>query len=99
MSVTQNSLLRRIAVSSVDLAVRYWPENSRQWGQALHAEMGEISERGATLSWAAGGIALFLGALLSQLFEWMRLPAGKGFSGVPIAPSGKGRNFPKTRAW
>jgi hypothetical protein len=57
--------------------------------------MGEISEPGPTLSWAAGGIALFLGALLSQLFEWMRLPAGKGFSGVPIAPGGKGPEFPK----
>ena len=34
MSVPQNSLLTRIAVSSVDLAVRYWPENSRRWGKS-----------------------------------------------------------------
>ncbi|MGB2666340.1 MAG: hypothetical protein WAK48_20225 [Candidatus Acidiferrum sp.] len=61
MSVPQNSLLMRMAVSSVVLAVRYWPEKSRRWGQAVLAEMGEISEPRAALNWAAGGFFYFSG--------------------------------------
>jgi len=95
MSAPQNSLLTRMAVSSVDLAVRYWPESSRRWGQALLAEMGEISEPSAALSWAAGGIVLFFRAVLSHLFDWMRLPAGRRFSVPPTLPDGKGPQFPK----
>ena len=95
MSTPQNSMLTRMAVSSVDFAVRYWPESSRRWGQALLAEMGEISEPGAALSWAAGGIVLFFRALLSHFFDWMRLPAGRGFSRAPISSDGKGPQFPK----
>ncbi len=91
----QNSLLTRIAVSSLELAVRHWPGNSRRWGQALLSEMGEISEPSAALNWAAGGIFLFFRAVVSHFYEWMRLPAGAGFStGAPT--SGKGRpQFPK----
>lgn len=95
MSVPQNSLLMRMAVSSVDLAVRYWPEKSRRWGQAVLAEMGEISEPSAALNWAAGGIFLFSRAVVAHFFEWMRLPAGEGFSaGAPPSGSG-GPQFPK----
>ncbi|MGB7727533.1 MAG: hypothetical protein WBL50_05850, partial [Candidatus Acidiferrum sp.] len=90
MSMPQNSLLTRIAVSSLELAVRHWPGNSRRWGQALLSEMGEISEPSAALNWAAGGIFLFFRAVVSHFYEWMRLPAGAGFStGAPT--SGKGR--------
>jgi hypothetical protein len=95
MTVPQSSLLSRVAVNSMDLALRFWPESSRRWGQAVLAEMGEISEPGAALNWAAGGILLFFRALAAHFLEWMKLPAGARFSGAGVPGGGNGPNFPK----
>ncbi len=75
------------------MAVRYWPESSRQWGQAVLAEMAEISEPGAALRWSAGGILLFLRALVGHFLEWMRLPPGGRFSNGGLASGDP--QFPK----
>jgi hypothetical protein len=95
MSAPQSSLLTRVAVNSMDLALRFWPESSRRWGQALLAEMGEISEPSAVLNWAAGGILLFFRAVLAHLLEWLKLPAGATFSGESVGGGGNGPQFPK----
>ncbi len=94
MSAPQNSLLTRVAVSSLDLAVRHWPENSRRWGQALLAEMGEIAEPSAALIWAAGGMLLFLRAMFTEFLRWMKLPVGGRLAGSSL-PVGNGPQFPK----
>jgi hypothetical protein len=31
MTVPQSSLLTRVALSAMSLALRYWPEDSRRW--------------------------------------------------------------------
>ena len=95
MTVPQSSLLSRVALTSMDLVVRLWPESSRRWGQAVLAEMGEISEPRAALSWAAGGILLFIRAVVEHIFEWISLPAGKGFPNAALPAGGSGRQFPK----
>ena len=95
MNTPRTSLLTRVALSSMVLALRFWPENTRQWGLALLAEMEEISEPAGALNWAAGGILLFLRAVLAQIFEWMRLPAGTGFSGAALPGGANGPRFPK----
>jgi hypothetical protein len=95
MALPKNSLLARCAVSSLDLAVRYWPESSRRWGHAVLAEMGEITEPAAALSWAAGGILLFFRALFSDFLEWLKLPAGGRPSGASISSGDKGPKLPE----
>jgi hypothetical protein len=90
----RNSLLSRMAVSSMGFAVRFWPESSRDWGQAVLAEMGQISEPAEVLHWAAGGILLFGRAVMAHFFEWIKLPAGSGFSRTSTAGS-NGPQFPK----
>jgi hypothetical protein len=57
--------------------------------------MGEISEPGAALNWAAGGMLLFFRAMVAHFLEWMKMPAGGGFSGALVASGGKGPQFPK----
>jgi hypothetical protein len=95
MAAPKNSLLARCAVSSLDLAVRHWPESSRGWGQAVLAEMGEITEPAEAVSWAAGGMLLFLRALFSDFLEWLKLPAGGRLSGVSTSSGEKGPRLPK----
>ena len=95
MTTTRNSLLSRVAVRSMHWAVRVWPESSREWGLAVLGEMGEIAEPGAALSWAAGGMLLFLRAMLGQFLRWMKLPVGSGFSGAALPSAGDGPQFPK----
>lgn len=95
MNAPRNSLLTRVALNSMDLAVRHWPESSRHWGQAMLAEMGEISEPVAALNWAAGGILLFARAMMGHFLEWMRLPAGTEFSGAALPSGSNGPQSPK----
>jgi hypothetical protein len=94
MATMRNSLLSRVAVQSMTWAVRVWPESSREWGMAVLGEMGEITEPGAALSWAAGGMLLFLRAMLAQFLQWMKLPVGSGFSGAVLPSPGNGPQFP-----
>jgi len=89
------SLLTRIANSSMSFAVRYWPEDSRRWGQAMLAEMGEVSESAEALSWAAGGLLVFLRAVITHFWQWLRLPAGAGFASRTGMSAGSGPQFPK----
>jgi len=86
-------MMRGFAVRSLTLAVSWWPASSRQWGQAVLAEMQEISDPGEACRWAAGGIMFFLRAAITRLLEWMRLPVGAGYS--HLAASGNGPQFPK----
>jgi hypothetical protein len=95
MAAMRSSLLSRVAVQSMHWAVRVWPDSSRQWGMAVLGEMDEIAEPGAVLSWAAGGMLLFLRAVVAQVLEWMKLPAGSGFSGAALPSTGDGPQFPK----
>jgi hypothetical protein len=93
--IPRSSVLARFALNSLELAARLWPENSRHWGKALLAEMGEITEPGAALTWATGGIFLFFRVLLAHLFDWMKLPAGARLSNASQPVGGNGPLFPK----
>jgi hypothetical protein len=95
MATMRNSLLSGVAVQSMQWAVRVWPESSRQWGMAVLGEMGEIAEPGAALNWAAGGMLLFLRAMLAQFLQWMKSPVGRGFSGGALPSGSYGPQFPK----
>jgi hypothetical protein len=44
MLATQRTLPFRLAHSSLQLALCLWPEESRDWGQALAAELDEIEK-------------------------------------------------------
>jgi hypothetical protein len=95
MAAPRTSLLARCAFHSLNVALRFWPENSRRWGQAVIAEIGEITEPTAALRWAAGGMLLFFRALFSDFLAWLRLPAGGRLSDSSLLGGGSGPQFPR----
>jgi hypothetical protein len=70
----------RLAHSSLQLVLRFWPEETRHWGQALAAELDEIEEPLEALQWAVGGLMLFSRASASNFLVWLKLPAGSRLS-------------------
>jgi hypothetical protein len=76
MNSPRQSLPLRLARSSLQLVLRVWPEESRQWGQALASEMREIEKPFEALQWALGGLMLFTCASASQFLAWLKLPVG-----------------------
>jgi hypothetical protein len=89
MSAPRRSLSFRIAHSSVELALRFWPEESRHWGHALAAELHEIEKPFEAIHWALGGLMLFTRASVSRFLSWLKLPAGSGLSAssLPVGAS------------
>ncbi len=85
----KQSLPLRLARSSLKLALRFWPEESRQWGQALAAELDEIERQFEAVHWALGGLLLFSRASASHFLAWLRLPAGSRLSAASL-PLGEG---------
>jgi hypothetical protein len=83
-----------LAHSSLQVALRFWPEESRDWGHALAAELCEIEKPLEALQWALGGLMLFTRASASHFMAWLKLPAGTRLSagslpmvtGTPILP-------------
>jgi hypothetical protein len=71
---------RRLAHSALKLALRFWPEESLEWGQALAAELDEIEKPLVVLTWAFGGLMLFTRASVAHLWSWLKLPAGARLS-------------------
>jgi hypothetical protein len=88
MSSPQQSMPFWLAHSSLQLALRLWPEGSRDWGQALAAELDEIEEPFEALQWALGGLMLFSRASASHFLAWLKLPAGSRLSAasLPLGP-------------
>src|SRR5580693_470051 len=84
MASSQQSLGFRVADSSLQLALRFWPKESRHWGQALAAELHEIEKPLEALNWALGGLMLFTRASASHFLAWLKLPAGSRLSGSPL---------------
>jgi hypothetical protein len=84
MASPQQSLGFRVADSSLQLALRFWPEESRHWGHALAGELHEIEKPFEALTWAIGGLMLFSRASASHFLAWLKLPAGSHLSGNPL---------------
>jgi hypothetical protein len=84
-------LPRRLAHTALELAIRYWPEESREWGQALTAELDEIERPLDALTWALGGLMLFTRASAAHALTWLKLPAGARLSTASLLP---GTNLP-----
>lgn len=80
MTTPRPSLTRTLAHSSLRFALRFWPEESRHWGDALAAELDEIEKPFESLHWALGGLMLFARASASRFLAWLRLPAGSRLS-------------------
>jgi hypothetical protein len=89
MSAPRQSLPLRFAHSSVELALRFWPEESRHWGHALAAELHEIERPFEAIHWALGGLMLFTRATASHFLSWLKLPAGSRMSAssLPLGTS------------
>jgi hypothetical protein len=51
MTKPQAPLALRLARASLQLALRFWPEESCRWGQALAAELDEIEMPREALVW------------------------------------------------
>src|SRR5437667_2792978 len=58
MTSRQPSLPFWLAHASLQLALRLWPKESRDWGHALAAELDEIEKPFEALRWAIGGFSL-----------------------------------------
>ena len=81
-------LAKAVALKSLELAVRFWPEESRHWGQALLAETHEIAQPLDALFWVLGGATVFLRSHLSHLFTLLKLPPGRTTAPLPTGNSG-----------
>jgi hypothetical protein len=86
MIALRQSMIARLAHSSLRLALRFWPEASRHWGHALAAELDEIENPLEALHWALGGLMLFARASASHFLAWLKLPAGSRFSPASVPP-------------
>ena len=86
MTAPRQSMIVRSAHWSLNLALRFWPDESRHWGHALAAELGEIENPLEALHWALGGLMLFARASASQFFAWLKLPAGSRLSPASLPP-------------
>ena len=75
-SAQSNSPLLRFARWQAQTLVRVWPEESRRWGQALASEAEEIDQPLEAVSWALGGVTVYLRAIVSHLLSWLSLPVG-----------------------
>jgi hypothetical protein len=95
MASPQQSLGFRVADSSLQLAIRFWPEESRHWGYALAAELHEIEKPFEALTWALGGLMLFTRASASHFLTWLKLPAGSRLSTSSLLPGTNPPILPK----
>ena len=86
MTKPQAPLALRLAHASLQLALRFWPEESCHWGRALAAELDEIEMPSEALVWVLGGLMLFSRALASAVLAWLTLPAGSRLSSAPLSP-------------
>jgi len=89
MTATQPSFTLRLVHSSLQFALRFWPEETRHWGHALAAELDEIEKPREALYWALGGLVLFARASAAHFLVWLKLPAGSRLSAAsfPLATS------------
>jgi hypothetical protein len=95
MASPQQAIPFRLAQSSLQLALRFWPEESREWGHALAAELREIERPFEALQWALGGLMLFSRASVSHFLAWLKLPAGSRLSGDSSPLGGGAPILPK----
>ena len=95
MGSPHQAMLFRLAHSSLRLALRFWPAESRDWGNALAAELHEIEKPVEALRWALGGLMLFSRASVSHLLAWLKLPAGSRLSKDPLLPGANPPILPK----
>ena len=95
MSAPQQAMPFRLAHSSLQLALRFWPEETRDWGHALAAELHEIEKPFEALHWAIGGLMLFSRASVSHFLAWLKLPAGSVLSPPPFLPGTTPSILPK----
>jgi hypothetical protein len=87
MAKQESSVTARMARWVLWYAVRHWPEENREWGLALAAEVDEPASTFDAVRWSFGGIVLFTRSVLSSLWSWMKLPAGSSLSGGADGPS------------
>jgi hypothetical protein len=95
MTSPEQAMPYRLAHSSLKLALRFWPEETRDWGHALAAELHEIEKPFEALWWALGGLMLFSRASVSHFLTWLKLPAGSSFSKDPLIPGTNPPILPK----
>ncbi len=95
MSSPRLAMPFRIAHSSLQLALRLWPEDTRDWGHALAAELHEIEKPFEALQWAIGGLMLFSRASAAHFLAWLKLPAGSHLSKDPLIPGTNPPILPK----
>ena len=84
-----------VAFKSLELALRFWPAESRQWGQAVAAELDEINRPVEAFHWAVGGVTLFLRSHLSHWLRLLKLPPGRTTAPLRAASSSSGPIFPR----
>jgi hypothetical protein len=85
MATRHSFLTFRLAHSALRLALRLWPEESRQWGLALAAELDDIQQPLEALQWVIGGLMIFIRASALHFLAWLKLPAGSRAAMAPFA--------------
>src|SRR6266446_6985941 len=95
MIAAQQSITARIAYRFLHLALRFWPAESRHWGQALAAEFHEIERPFEALGWALGGLMLFIRASASHFLAWLKLPAGSRLRAASLPLGAEAPILPK----
>jgi len=80
MGATKHSGISRLAQGTLQLALQFWPAESREWGLAHASELPEAEGPLETLQWTLGGLMLFSRASVSHILLWMKNPPGSPFS-------------------
>ena len=80
MSEPRQSAAFRLAHSTLQLALHFWPAGSREWGLALASELPETEGPLETLYWTLGGLMFFSRASISHFLSWIKNPPGSPFS-------------------
>lgn len=77
----QSSGAARFVRWALACALRFWPDESRAWGEALAAELEETSSTFEAVRWSLGGLMFFARSVLSSAWAWLKFPAGSSLPG------------------
>jgi hypothetical protein len=91
----QRSRAVRFAEWTLRQAVCLWPQESREWGRAMAAELNDIQNPLQALRWSFGGVLFFLRSLGAHFLAWTKLPAGANSPGGALLNGEEPPRLPK----
>lgn len=99
MITRMDAQAKTLAKRVLRLAVRIWPSESCEWGQALEAELDLIESGKDALLWAFGGLAVFARAVWKSFCRSLRRPFGVAPGSDDEKLLARAMRMPRTPRW